>query len=66
MKIQCKKRLFGKFPFIPLPEARAVINEIIAKQRNLPIEIARYKKYLRPSEVEEYLKNYDIEIKEEV
>lgn len=55
-----KSKLIGKHSFIPVNESRVTINEIISKQRGIPLEVARYKKLLRPSEVKEYYKLYDL------
>ncbi len=60
IQINCKKTLLFKYPFIPVNEGRATINEIIAEKRNLPLEKAKYKKSLRPNEVLEFLKRYDL------
>ncbi|CAM1355869.1 hypothetical protein [Tenacibaculum halocynthiae] len=58
--ITSKKKLIGKHTFIPINEARVTINEIISKQRGIPLEVARYKKLLRPSEVRAFFKLYDL------
>ncbi|SED21747.1 hypothetical protein SAMN04489761_4658 [Tenacibaculum sp. MAR_2009_124] len=59
-QISCKKVLLYKYKFIPVKEGRATINEIIAEKRNLPIKEAKLKRLLRPSEVIEFLKRYDL------
>lgn len=58
--IYTKKELFKKHYFLPEAEMRNTINEIIAKNRNLEISVAKYKKNLRPIEVREFLKAYDL------
>ncbi|MDE0535133.1 hypothetical protein [Tenacibaculum sp. L6] len=58
--IYSKKKLFEKYYYLPEREMRATINEIIAEIRNLPFEVAKHKKKLRPSEVRRFLEVYDL------
>lgn len=58
--IYTKKKLFEKYYYLPEEEMRTTLNEIIAKTRNLPFEVAKYKKKLRPSEVRLFLEVYDL------
>ncbi|CAL2075312.1 hypothetical protein [Tenacibaculum sp. 190524A02b] len=58
--INSKQKLLGKHSFIPVNEARNVLNEIIAKNRGIPLKVARYKKLLLPKEVKEFYKSYDL------
>ncbi|WP_299618826.1 hypothetical protein [uncultured Tenacibaculum sp.] len=59
--IYTKKKLFEKYYYLPEREIRATINEIIAENRALPLEIAKFKKNLRPNEVRRFLEVYDLE-----
>ena len=59
--IYTKKKLFEKYYYLPDGEMRITINEIIANNRNLPVAVAKFKKYLRPNEVKEFLKVYDLD-----
>lgn len=59
-KITTKKKLYRTYNHIPDGDIRVIINEIIANFRKLPIEVARWKKYLRLAEVIEFQKQMDI------
>ena len=56
-----KSELFSKFRFLPSPELRETINNIIAENRNLPLDKAKLKKYLRPNEVLKVKQHFGIE-----
>ena len=58
--IYTKKKLFEKYYYLPDSEMRVTINEIIAKSRNLPVAVAKFKKHLRPNEVRRFLEAYDL------
>ncbi len=58
--IYTKKKLFEKYFYLPDGEMRATINEIIANNRKLPLAIAKFKKNLRPNEVQKFLELYDL------
>jgi hypothetical protein len=60
LAIYTKKKLFEKYNYLPEDEMRVVLNEIIAKNRNLAFDIAKYKKILRPTEVRLFLEAYDL------
>lgn len=59
-KIYTKDKLVSNYPFLTLREIRITINEIIAEKRGIPYDIAKYKKLLRPKEIEEFKKRYDL------
>lgn len=46
-----KSKLFSQLSFIPSPEFRIKVNDIIAENRKIPLQKAKYKKYLRPNEI---------------
>lgn len=48
-----KNKLFTELRFLPSNELRIKTNEVISVNRNLPLETAKFKKYLRPNEVSE-------------
>lgn len=56
-----KGQLFSKLKFIPIPELRKTINDIIAKNRELTLDKAKMKKYLRPNEVLKVQEYFGIE-----
>ena len=58
--IYTKKKLFEKYYYLPYHEMRNAINTIIAENRALPYDIAKNKKYLRPIEVQQFLKAINI------
>lgn len=58
--IYTKKKLFRKYHYLPEEEMRIILNEIIAKNRNLPYDRAKYKKIIRPNEVRLFLEAYDL------
>ncbi|CAL2114123.1 conserved hypothetical protein [Tenacibaculum sp. 190130A14a] len=58
--IYSKKKLFEKYYYLPEREMRNTINEIIAEIRHLPLEAAKHKKKLRPSEVRKFLEAFDL------
>lgn len=56
-----KNKLFKKYNFLPTREMRAGINEIIAENRNISLEKAKYKKIVRPIEISLFLEFFGIE-----
>ena len=45
-----KHKIFRKFYYIPTPDMRVCLNKIISELRNIPIDEAKYKQYVRPNE----------------
>lgn len=58
--IYSKRSLFKKYYYLPEREMRITINEIIAETRNIPLNVAKFKKKLRPSEVRLFLEAFDL------
>lgn len=56
-----KAKLFKQLYFIPFRELRECINNVIAENRNIPLEKAKYKKYLRPNEAESVKEFFGVE-----
>lgn len=64
ISVYSKKELQKKVKWVSCHEFRNEINEIIAANRNLPLEKAKYKRFLWPKEVILFLKQYDIKIED--
>lgn len=52
-----KSKLFATLNFIPTPELRETINNVIADNRKISLDKAKFKKCIRPNEVR-IIKNY--------
>ena len=57
-----KSKLFSELMFIPSNELRHEINKVIAENRKIPIEKAKYKKFIRPNEVKMVKETFGVEI----
>ncbi|CAM1344044.1 hypothetical protein [Tenacibaculum amylolyticum] len=58
--IYTKKKLFETYYYLNDGEMRYAINTIIAENRKIPLDIAKFKKKLRPKEVQAFLKEFDL------
>jgi len=59
-EVLTKQKLFKRYHFLPYLEARNTLNEIICKNRGLNKRTGSLKRILLISEVESFLKAYDL------
>lgn len=57
-----KSKLFKELNFLPINELRKKVNEVIAFNRNLSLDKAKYKKIIRPNELEQIKTFFGVEI----
>ncbi len=58
--ILTKQKLFKRYHFLPYEEAKNRLNEIICNNRGLDCRTGSLKRILLVSEVERFLKEYDL------